>query len=305
MKKPLFSIIIPTYNRNDQLTECLHSISRLNYSTTNFEVIVVNDGGEVKLDQLIASFKDKIKVLAVEKDNGGPASARNAGAEIAKGDFLVFTDDDCYPDTEWLMQLEEIFRTNPDCLIGGKTLNMFEDNIYSTASQIIIETVYRYYNKNPEKCNFFSSNNIALSKQYFRDVGGFDEQFRTAEDRDLCYRWLKKGLTIKYAKNAVIYHANELNLFTFCKQYFNYGRGSYLFYKKIHNKNLVYFGNLLKLNLNPRNLLIYPVPEHKMFRSLLLVILLILWQVTNAAGFIFELFNQLFRKIKNSKATVK
>ncbi|NIP38895.1 MAG: glycosyltransferase family 2 protein, partial [Candidatus Dadabacteria bacterium] len=52
MKKPLFSIIIPTYNRNDQLTECLHSISRLNYSTTNFEVIVVNDGGEVKLDQL-------------------------------------------------------------------------------------------------------------------------------------------------------------------------------------------------------------------------------------------------------------
>ncbi len=103
----------------------------------------------------------------------------------------------------------------------------------------------------------------------------------------------------------MIYHANELNLFTFCKQYFNYGRGSYLFYKKIHNKNLVYFGNLLKLNLNPRNLLIYPVPEHKMFRSLLLVILLILWQVTNAAGFIFELFNQLFRKIKNSKATVK
>jgi len=301
MKKPFFSIIIPTYNRNDQLTTCLHSLTCLNYSPTNFEVIIVNDGGEVQLDHLIAPFKSKIKVLAIDKNNGGPASARNAGAEIAKGDFLVFIDDDCQPDLEWLMQLEERLRTNPNCLIGGKTLNMFEDNIYSTASQIIIEIVYKYYNKNPEKCNFFSSNNIALSKRHFREVGGFDEQFRTAEDRDLCNRWLNKGLIIKYANNALIYHAIELNLFTFCKQYFNYGRGSYLFYKKMCTNYLAYFRTLLKFNFNPRNLLLYPEPEHNIFRSLLLVILLILWQITNAAGFIFELMNN---KLKTSNTPI-
>ena len=295
MNKPFFSIIIPTYNRNVQLKSCLDSLTSLNYSSSNFEVIVVNDGGSKKLDNLLAPFKKHINVLAIDKNNGGPASARNAGAEIAKGDFLVFTDDDCQPDREWLMQLEERLRTNPNCLIGGKALNLFKDNIYSTASQIIIEVVYRYYNKNPEKCNFFSSNNIALSKRYFWEVGGFDEQFRTAEDRDLCNRWLNKGLIIKYANNALIYHANELNLFTFCKQYFNYGRGSYLFYNKVHINSLVYFGNLLKFNLNPRNLLVYPVPEHNIFRGLWLVILLILWQVTNSAGFIFELLNRKFK----------
>ena len=301
MKKPFFSIIIPNYNRNIQLKSCLHSLTCLNYSPTNFEVIIVNDGGEVQLDHLIAPFKSKIKVLAIYKNNGGPASARNVGAKVAKGDFLVFIDDDCQPDREWLTQLEHRLRTNPNCLIGGKTLNLFKDNIYSTASQIIIEIVYRYYNKNPEKCNFFSSNNIALSKQYFQKIGGFDEQFRTAEDRDLCNRWLNKGLIIKYAKNAMVYHANDLNLFTFCKQYFNYGRGSYLFYKKISTNYLKYFENLLKFNFNPRNLLIYPVPEHNFFRSLLLVILIILWQITNAGGFIFEL---IYNKLKTSNTSI-
>jgi len=66
MKKPFFSIIIPTYNRNDQLTTCLHSLTCLNYSPTNFEVIIVNDGGEVQPDHLIAPFKSKIKVLAID-----------------------------------------------------------------------------------------------------------------------------------------------------------------------------------------------------------------------------------------------
>jgi len=68
MKKPFFSINIPTYNRNNQLAKCLNSLNCLNYSPTNFEVIIVNDGGEVQPDYFIASFNSQIIVLVINKN---------------------------------------------------------------------------------------------------------------------------------------------------------------------------------------------------------------------------------------------
>ena len=290
MENPLFSIIIPTYNRPNQLAICLESIAQLNYPRERYEVIVVNDGGMKLPDELLNKFKGQFNILLINQANSGPASARNNGAKIANGEFLAFTDDDCLSEPAWLNSFENILRKYSDCMVGGKTLNKLCNNLYSTASQMICDIAYRHYNENHESASFFCTNNLALSKRKFLEIGGFDDDFKTAEDRDLCKRWQKHGLRMIFAPEAIIYHAHDLTLYTFAKQHFNYGRGSFQFYNKnLHGPG--YFNNIFRFNFNPENLVFYPLSKHKGFRGLSLVILMFFWQFTNATGFFYELIN--------------
>ncbi len=243
-ENPFFSIIIPTYDRPRQLESCLESLTHLNYPRARFEVIIVNDGGGVLLEELIARFEDRLNVVLITQTNSGPSNARNNGAKIAKGRFLAFTDDDCQPDRNWLVSLENRLKNNPNCIIGGRTLNLLQDNVYSAASQMICELAYKYYNTDNNDAKFFSSNNIAISRKNFPEVRGFDETLRTAEDRDFCKRWVKLGHKMIFAAEAIIYHAHDLTMLTFIKQHFNYGLGSYKFYRKKSLHGTGYFSSL-------------------------------------------------------------
>src|SRR5262245_37328532 len=93
----VFSIVVPTYQRPDQLTMCLQSLTFLDYPRSNFEVIVVDDGSEMPPETVVAAFHDRLDVTLLTQPHAGPAQARNTGAAHAKGAFLVFTDDDCTP----------------------------------------------------------------------------------------------------------------------------------------------------------------------------------------------------------------
>ncbi|MDQ3650687.1 MAG: glycosyltransferase family 2 protein, partial [Acidobacteriota bacterium] len=138
---PHISIIIPTYARPRQLAACLAALSELDYPRERFEVIVVNDGGEIFLSEM-APFRQQINVTLITQPNAGPATARNTGAAQAEGEFLAFTDDDCAPARDWLQALANRFATIPDQLIGGRTLNALDDNLCSTASQLLIDYLY-------------------------------------------------------------------------------------------------------------------------------------------------------------------
>ncbi|MGL5923098.1 glycosyltransferase family A protein, partial [Chroococcidiopsis sp.] len=114
MEQLFFSIIIPTYNRPERLLSCLKSIAQLNYPPDRFEVIVVDDGSEMPIEPVIASFRKQLNLTAIAQQNAGPANARNTGATRARGKFLVFTDDDCMPAPEWLKTLEVRFKAAPN-----------------------------------------------------------------------------------------------------------------------------------------------------------------------------------------------
>src|SRR5436309_2951814 len=134
--QPFFSIIIPTEARPKQLAACLESICCLEYPDDRFEVLVVDDGSATPPETVVASFRDKIDVTLLTQPHAGPAAARNAGAQRARGTFLAFTDDDCMPKVDWLERFAARLVKTPDHLIGGRTLNALPDNPYSTASQI-------------------------------------------------------------------------------------------------------------------------------------------------------------------------
>jgi GT2 family glycosyltransferase len=283
----LFSIIIPTYNRPDRLHTCLESIAKLDYPHADFEVIIVDDGSKTPLDSIVDRFKTELDLKLLRQSNAGPASARNAGAAIATGEFLVFTDDDCLPTANWLTVLAAQFQLTPKALVGGQTLNALPKNLYSTASQVLIDYLYEYYNNGKATANFFASNNFALPADTFRSIAGFDTTFPLAagEDREFCDRWLARGWRLVYAPQARVYHAHQLNLSTFWRQHFNYGRGAFCFHQTRAHRSQG------QIKVEPLsfyfNLIAYPCFKMSLDPALFVSGLLLLSQTANIMGFFY------------------
>ncbi len=291
--KELFvSIIIPTRNRPEQLQRCLAAITKVDYPKDRFEVIVVDDGSSFRLDPTVDLFSDKINLRLFKQKSSGPAAARNNGAQQAKGEFLVFTDDDCMASPCWLSVLSNFLGMNPDAIVGGKIVNGLATNIFASASQVLISYLYSYYNKNSDKAYFFTSNNFALSKKRFLTVGGFDHKWGRAagEDREFCDRWLLNGYQMVFAAEAKVYHMHEMSLPQFLGQHFNYGRGAYYFHRARERRNQDRFRiEPLSFYLN---LLRFPFLRFKKLKAAAISGLLVLAQAANVLGYLAERSSQ-------------
>jgi GT2 family glycosyltransferase len=283
-----FSIIVATYNRPGQLTVCLAALSHLDYPRESFEVIVVDDGSDTPLDEVVAPFRATMDVTLLRQPNSGPAAARNAGAAEARGRFLAFTDDDCAPARDWLRALEARLTAARDPLIvGGRVVNVLTDNVFATASQLIVDVGCAYHNGDAERARFCTANNFAVSTKQFRSIGGFDENFKIAasEDRDFCGRWLHRGYRIAYASDALVDHAHELTWRSFLRQHFTYGRGALLLQKIRSRERWQVFEPNHRYYID---LLLHPFARSISCYSLLISALLLVAQSASAAGMFAE-----------------
>lgn len=284
------SIIIPSYCRPRQLTSCLDSLTRLDYSKDAFEVIVVDDGSPMPLDAVIERFQSSLQIKLIRQDNQGPAVARNTGVNAARGKVLAFIDDDCLADSGWLAALVRTLRDDPTVLVGGRIINSLLDNLFSEASQSLTEYLYDYYANNNHERRFFTSNNMACLAETFREMGGFCQQYfaYVSEDRDLSNRWSKAGYKLQYAPDALVLHAHDLALSTFLKQHFIYGQGAFAFHKVRAQGGTP--------RLEPisfyKNLILSPFGANKQ-HALALSYLLTLAQAANASGFFWALGRDL------------
>ena len=287
--KPLkFSIVIPTYNRPGRLEQCLHSLTRLNYPSDRFEVVVVDDGSQIPLTPIAERFAAGLSLHFIQQQNAGPASARNTGAAAAQGDYLVFTDDDCQPDPGWLNALEAAIVDVPNALIGGHSVNALPENVYSTASQLLIDYIYDYYNQAKGDASFFASNNFAMPRALYQQLGGFNTSFPLAagEDREFCDRWRHHGLSMHYAPAMQLNHAHRLTLASFWRQHFNYGRGAFHFHT-VRSQRESQPIQVEPLSFYVR-LLTYPFSQQQGGRAFSLSGLFFLSQIANVAGFAWE-----------------
>lgn len=286
--QPFFSIVIATYNRPQQLANCLESLSQLDYPHDRFEVIVVDDGSRASLHDVVTSFRQRMNIRLIEQANAGAAAARNTGVAHSQGEFVAFTDDDCTAAPNWLATLAQHFNATPEVMLGGYTRNRLTGNPFAATSQLIIDIVYRHYNADPQRARFFASDNMAMPAQRFRELGGFMTNFCTAEDRELCDRWLQRCWPMIYAPEAMIHHANNLSFTSFCKQHFSYGRGAYHYHKIRSQRGSGNMQEAMKFNASWRNWLLYPFRQVKSWQAFVLAGLLLVWQVINAAGFFWE-----------------
>ena len=280
------TVIIPSFNRAAQLATALRALSRQLPVPGGFEVIVVDDGGDPPLDERSLTAASALACRVLRTCNGGPAAARNLAANHARGRILAFTDDDCEPDPDWLPGLVRRHNSaHSPRIVGGRTVNRLSSNPFSGTSQNLITIGYAHYNRDPERALFFASNNLSVPRQEFAKVGGFDERFRTAEDRDLCDRWVHTGRTMTYAPECVILHAHAMGLAGFWRQHVAYGRGAYQFHaehRRLHPYHRIiqwpYYRTLSASMLPPQGAHATPT----------LAFALCVSQVANLIGFLSE-----------------
>ena len=235
MNGPAWSVIVPTYNRPQQLARCLNALTRLDPPAGGFEVIVVNDGGADFDDSLRRAIETDAAtpVRLISQRNAGPGVARNAGAAVAHGTWLAFTDDDCEPQPNWLRAFEHALSAQPAALAGGTIRNSIRNNVFSETSQVLVGFISEWFDGTRRE-RMFTSNNIALARSEFIECGGFDPNFGipAAEDREFCDRWFAQGRPSVSVADALVNHAHHLSLASFLKQHFSYGRAGIHFRRK-------------------------------------------------------------------------
>lgn len=227
---PTFSVVIPTLGRVRQLQGCLGRLAQLDYPAERFEVIVVNDGGGRAVEEAASGWEDRLELTLVSTAAAGVSAARNAGAERARGAFIAFTDDDCEPASGWLQALEPALQDAPGCAVGGRVLNGARGRC-AAASQAVLDATHAHFNRGPDGPTFFATSNLVFPADSFRAIGGFDESFDHAEDRELCARWLRSGRRFGYAPDAIVWHMRESTPLGLWRQHFGYGRGAWHFHQ--------------------------------------------------------------------------
>ncbi len=303
---PFVSVIVPTYRRPASLARCLEHLARSDYPGDRYEVVVVDDGGGGDLGEVCAQFRESLAVRLVLQANSGAAAARNQGAAAARGDVLLFTDDDCLVRAGWIGALVDTIRQSPDALVGGCTVNALVENPFAGASQLLINHLCTPSNgRGP---GFVNGNNLATSRAAFESAGGFDPTFRTSagEDRELSARFQRLGRPLAFSQDAVVEHANPLTFGAFVRQHLNFGRAA--FRLRIHpspRTGTLPFegpGFYLGLLLSP----VDRVPSPPRWLHLAAVRgLLAVAQVANAAGFVAEWLRPRVRSMKAAPAELR
>ncbi len=194
------SIIIPHFNDQKRLENCLSSIAQQDFNLNLFEVIVCDNGSaEFKIDCSSYQFL----LTTVIETKRGAAAARNAGIKVAKGRILAFTDCDCTLDTDFIKNgFDFITSLNQDSVVAGEITLASSKLVPNSveAFEIIFLTNQEHYAKKSEA----ATGNLWVYKKFFHHVGEFRDG--VAEDTDWCHRATKKGAKFYYAKNCKVFH---------------------------------------------------------------------------------------------------
>jgi GT2 family glycosyltransferase len=278
---PAISVVIPTRDRPQLLASCLDALARMQPPPGGFEVIVADDGDEAASPA--ADAGDRLPLTVVRTGGRGPAAARNAGAERARGGLVAFTDDDCAPEPGWAAALLRRHRERADALIGGPTINALPDNPYSRSAQAIADAALAHHNADPGRPRLLPSSNVAAPAEPFREIGGFDERLARAggEDFELCNRWAEHGWSLAWEPEAAVRHSHALGLARFWRQQSAYGAGAYF-------RRRVRAGRGGEFRLEPSatsGVLAIAARRAMAERDLARLALLAVWQLANLAGF--------------------
>lgn len=206
---------------------CLHAVERLEYAKADFETIVVDDGSGDPPDEVVRLHGRRLELVYIRRAHAGPAATRNEGARRAQGLYLAFTDSDCRPARGWLQALESAMGGGTGRGVGGPTVNVL-GGLCAQTSQELADQFARLQNAGPGGIRFLPTSNLAVPREEFLAIGGFDEAYHFAggEDREFCLRWRRRGFGLEWCPEAVVEHAHRMDLRGFLMQQFRYGQGA-------------------------------------------------------------------------------
>jgi glycosyltransferase involved in cell wall biosynthesis len=224
MHKPRFSVIVPVYNRPNEVKELLESL--VSQTFKDFEVLLIEDGSSISSEKIYEQFTDKLHITYFFKPNSGPGPSRNFGFEKAQGDYFIIFDSDCILPSDYFdavvkeMSVEKIDAWGgPDK--GMKDFTPLQQAMAFTMSSVLTTGGIRGKNKKGFQPRSF---NMGFSREVYEKTQGFKFD-RYAEDIELSVRIKKLGFKTALIKDAFVYHKRRTTLKEFFKQVSNFGMG--------------------------------------------------------------------------------
>ena len=220
----MYSIIIPVYNRPDEVDELLESL--LAQTVKDFEVIIVEDGSQKPCKDVCNKYADKLNIHYFLKENGGPGPARNYGVEKAQGDYVLILDSDCVIPSGYLAAVDAELKTNPCDAFGGpdaahESFTDIQKAISYSMTSFFTTGGIRGGKKKLDKF-YPRSFNMGMKRSVYNNLNGFSKM-RFGEDIDFSYRIFENGYTCRLFPEAWVWHKRRTDMRKFFKQVFNSG----------------------------------------------------------------------------------
>ena len=220
-----FSVIIPIYNRPEELSELLISLSNQLFDQS-FEIVVVEDGSNLKSDNVVKQFDKLLDIKYFFKENSGPGDSRNYGMRKATGNYFIILDSDCILPVNYLKEVQTALQNNFTDAYGGadaahKSFTIIQKAINYSMTSLFTTGGLRGSDKVKSKFQPRSFN-MGISKKAFIQTSGFSKQ-HFGEDIDLTYKLWSKNFETQFIPNAFVYHKRRTSWKQFFKQTFNFG----------------------------------------------------------------------------------
>jgi len=221
-----FSIIIPVYNRPDEINELLESLVLSTYKS-DYEIVIVEDGSSITCEEVLQKFTNKVSISYYFKSNSGPGDSRNFGMKKAKGDYFIIFDSDCIIPSTYLSEVEKELKSNyVDCFGGpDKALKSFSNIQKAINFSMTSFLTTGGIRGGSEKIDKFQprSFNMGISKKAFEESKGFGN-IHPGEDPDLSIRLWKLGYQTRLFSSAFVYHKRRIDWDKFSLQVSKFGK---------------------------------------------------------------------------------
>lgn len=220
-----YSIIIPVYNRPEEVNELLQSLTKQTYR--DMEVIIVEDGSTVTCESVVRNYAGKLQLRYYTKENSGPGMTRNFGAEHSQGDFLIILDSDCVLPAGFLQAIEdELMRKDCDAWGGPDRahdgFSSVQKAINYSMTSFLTTGGIRGGKKQMDKKFYPRSFNMGIRRSLYRQLDGFSSM-RFGEDIDLSLRIYKSNANCRLFPDAWVWHKRRTDFKKFFRQVHNSG----------------------------------------------------------------------------------
>ena len=220
-----FSIIVPVYNRPQEVEELLASLCE--QTVSDFEVIIVEDGSSHPCQEICERYAKQLDIRYFVKQNGGPSAARNYGAERAKGEYLLILDSDIIAPKTYIEQIKKELEREPADAFGGPdaahpNFTPIQKAISYSMTSFLTTGGIRGGKKNMDKF-YPRSFNLGVKREVFNALHGFDTSMRFGEDIDFSIRIFANGYRCRLFPEAWVFHKRRSTFRQFFKQVHNSG----------------------------------------------------------------------------------
>lgn len=219
-----YSIIVPVFNRPDEVDELLESLTR--QTVHDFEVIVVEDGSQTPCQEICEKYKNQMEIKYFMKANSGPGQSRNYGVERAEGEYMLILDSDVVLPEGYLQAIDDELLREPCDAFGGpdRAHHSFTDTQKAISYSMTSFFTTGGIRGGKKKLDKFypRSFNMGIRREVYRRLGGFSKM-RFGEDIDFSIRIFKAGCKCRLFPGAWVYHKRRTDFRKFWRQVYNSG----------------------------------------------------------------------------------